>query len=264
MLELNPHQYESVTPLLANLPQAVLPHAICQGINPGRVFVDRRADPQQALIWSPVGYYFLAGELASQADLADIAQALGEIFIPASKAGGESSLILVASNLAWKEKLPVLLPGREVIEIYRRPFTLDLARFAALSDWRQRVPAGFRMQPLDATLAEGAGVLASWASLDDFLANGLGFALLEGEDIASICTSVFASRQRVEIDVHTREIYRRRGLALLTAAALIEACLHQGRQPNWECFWENEPSIYLAGRLGFSPLPDYPVYYWEE
>jgi hypothetical protein len=33
---------------------------------------------------------------------------------------------------------------------------------------------------------------------------------------------------------------------------------------NWECFWDNGPSSALAGKLGFSPLQDYPVYYWEE
>ena len=263
MLELTPPDFPLALPLLSRIPQAVLPHAICQGINPGRIFVDRRPDPHIALVWTTVGYFLLAGDPAA-ADLPALSHALTDIFVPASQAGGESGFILIPSENGWKEHLPALLPGREVIEIYRRPFACAPAHFAALGDWRGRIPPGFHLQALDAALAERAGVLASWASIDDFLARGLGFALLEGDEIASLCSSVFASREKVEIDVHTGENYRRRGMATITAAALIEACLQSGKQPNWECFWDNEPSTALAQHLGFTPLPDYPVYYWEE
>ena len=106
-------------------------------------------------------------------------------------------------------------------------------------------------------------VLASWASIDDFLSNGLGFAVLDGDQIASACTSVLASRQKMEIDVHTAEAYRGQGLATICASAFIDTCLQRGAQPNWECFWDNEASFHLALKLGFTPLSDYPVYYWE-
>ncbi|HSQ16099.1 MAG TPA: GNAT family N-acetyltransferase [Anaerolineales bacterium] len=263
MLELTPPDFPLALPLLSRIPQAVLPHAICQGINPGRVFVDQRPDPNIALAWTTVGYFLLAGDPAA-ADLPALSHALTDVFVPASQAGGESGFILIPSEDGWKEHLPALLPGREVIEIYRRPFAFDPVHFAASGNWRSRIPAGYRLQALDAALAEQAGVRASWASIEDFLAHGLGFALLDGDEIASLCSSVFASREKVEIDVHTGENYRRRGLATLTAAALIEACLQVGKQPNWECFWDNEPSTALAQPLGFTPLPDYPVYYWEE
>lgn len=265
MIELKTHEFAHIEPLLAGIQQKVLPYAICEGANPGRVFVDRPQNPQTALIWSPVGYYFLAGEPERAADLTAIYQALTEVFVPASQAGGETGFILITSTPAWKDHLPMLLPGREVIEIYRRPHTFDPAQFAAAQgDWRTRIPQGFRLQPVDAALAEQIGVLASWASLEDFLANGIGFVLLEGDEIASACTSVFASHKLVEIDVHTAEKYQRRGFAVLTTCALIEECLRRGKQPNWECFWDNEPSSALAGKLGFIPLPDYPVYFWEE
>jgi GNAT superfamily N-acetyltransferase len=148
--------------------------------------------------------------------------------------------------------------------LYRRPFTFDLARYAALGDWRVRLPTGFRLRPVDGGLAEKIGLPPTWTSIDDFLARGLGFALLAGDEIASVCLSVFACQASLEIDVHTAKNYRRRGLAVITAAAFIEACLLRGQLPNWECFWENEPSAGLAGKLGFTAQPDYPVYFWEE
>jgi RimJ/RimL family protein N-acetyltransferase len=264
MIELIPSEFSCVLPLLAGIHQAVLPYAICDGINPGRVFVDQRVNPRTTLIWTPVGYYFLAGEPAQARDLKEIGQVLTDIFVPASQASGETGFILIPSSAAWRGYLSTLLPGREFIEIYRRPHIFDLTQFTAQVDWQRRIPQGFRLQPVDATLAEQVGVLASWASIDDYLAYGLGFALLEGDEIASVCTSVFASSTGMEIDVHTAEKYRRRGLAVLVTSAFIETCLQRGKQPNWECFWDNEPSTALAGKLGFVPLPDYRVYFWEE
>jgi RimJ/RimL family protein N-acetyltransferase len=117
---------------------------------------------------------------------------------------------------------------------------------------------------VDKSLVENAGVLGSWASPDDFMAHGIGYALMDGERIASVCTSVFASSTHVEIDVHTEDEYRRRGFACMTASALIEECLWQGMQPNGECFWENQEYTALALKLGFEHLAYYPVYFWEE
>lgn len=264
MIELAPSDFARALPLLAGSQQKVLPYAICEGYNPGRVFVDRHDHPKTALIWTPVGYYFLAGDPARAHVIPEISQVLVEIFVPASQATGETDFILIASPQAWKEHLSRLLPERQVLEIYRRPFAFDAAQFAQLGPWRERIPPGFRLLAVDAALAERAGVLTSWASLDDFMTHGVGFALLEGDEIASLCTSVFASRERVEIDVHTSENFQRRGLALITTSALIEACLRSGKQPTWECFWDNAASTALAGKLGFCALPDYPVYFWEE
>ncbi len=263
MIEPTFSEFNTAIPLLSGIKQKVLPHAIAQGCSPGRIFVDTVETPRLALAWSAVGYYLLAGDPAVGHDFTEASRVLTEIFVPASQAGGENGFILVPSHEGWKEHLPHLLPGREVIEIYRRPFHFDAAQFALLGDWRERIPAGFHLQVMDAALAEKLGTLSTWSSLSAFLENGLGVVLLEGDQIASTCTSVFASRDLMEIDMHTQEPYRRRGLAVLTASAFIEECLRRGRQPNWECFWDNEPSTALALKLGFTAEPDYPVYYWE-
>lgn len=264
MIELQPNEFASVLPLFGGVQQKVLPAAICQEYCPGRIFVDRRDQTQLALVWSALGYYFIAGDPSLAHDLAEASRVLSEIFIPASQAGGESSLILVPAQAGWKAHLSTLLPGREVIEIYRRPFQFDLARFQMLPAWQERIPPGWQLKIMDAALTEITGTPPGWFSPEAFLAHGLGVALLSGDQIACQCTSVFASQETMEIDIHTDEPYQRRGLAALTASAFIEECLRRGKQPNWECFWENEASTALAKKLGFQAEPDYPVYYWEE
>ncbi len=237
---------------------------MCEGINPGKIYVDRLEHPRIAFLWTPVGYYFLAGHASHPSDLAGLAKTLSDVFIPISLAGGENGLILVPSPEVDPACIQALLNGRETVQIYRRPFAFDAGRYAQAKHELLPLPEGFEMQPVDAALAEQYGLPPSWATADDFIAHGTGFALMAGDEIASLCQSIFASRQKFEIDLHTRPEFRRRGLATLAACALIDDCLSQGRTPNYECFWDNQPSISLAGKLGFTPRPDYPVYYWEE
>ena len=264
MIELAPYEYASAIPLMSGIKQAVVPYAVCEGFNPGRVFVDRRENPQIALIWIGAGWFFLGGEPTQARDLASISRLLTGSCITTAQTQEEIGLILVTSTQAWKDYLPRLLPERKVIEIYRRTFSFDPARFAARGDWRSHIPPGFELQPICATTAEQTGVPACWASIDEFLAHGIGYILVEGNHIFSICKSAFTSREKIEIEIQTDEGCRRRGYATLTASALIEECLRRGKKPNWECFWDNEPSSTLAGKLGYKFIEDYPVYYWEE
>ncbi len=262
MIELEMPDFKIVVPLLKDIKQTVLPYAVCEGYNPGRVFVDDVNHPETVMIWTPVGYYFLVLNQVQVLD--ELSKLLTETFIPASKAIGETGFILVASLDDWQEKTSALLGNREIIEIFRRPFSFNADKFTARGNWRAQIPDGFQLKRVNESLAEKAGVLGSWASPDDFMAHGIGYALMDGDRIASLCTSVFASSTHVEIDVHTEAEYRRRGFASITASALVEECLQKGKQPNWECFWENEESTALALKLGFEQLPDYPVYFWEE
>lgn len=262
MLELKPENYKNVLPLFENFKQAVLPHSVCEGFNVGRVFANDEQHPHSACIWTPVGYYLLV--LGHGQNPEDVSKLLTETFVPESKSMGETGFILIAEFDDWEEKTSALLGSREVIEIFRRPFALNVEKFHARGNWRERIPSGFELKRVDESLAAQANLPPSWKSPTDFTSNGMGFALMDGEKIVSLSASVFASSARVEIDIHTEEEYRRRGFASITASALIEECLQKGKQPNWECFWENEESTALALKLGFDQLPDYPVYFWEE
>jgi len=259
LTELQPDQFSQISSLLAALPQTVLPSAICQRHNPGRVFVDNPLSPQRALLWTSVGYFFLCGEpIHDPATSQALSACLTETMIPASQERGS---ILITSP-GWETMIDRLLPGRNLIRIFRRPFCLNSQAFASLT--LPPLPPGFNLVPMDAGLARGSILAATWGSAEAFARRGFGYALLHDGEIASSCAAVFASHNAVEIDIQTAEPYRRRGLALITAAAFLNECNRRGLRPNWECFWDNLPSAALAARLGFQPLPDFPVTYWEE
>ena len=242
----------------------MIPFAIYQGHNPGRILIDQKENPQIVMMWTTVGYYFLFGEPSSMGDSQSISQILTDVFIPASQAMGENGFILIPSSPAWKSIIPTLLPGRKVIEIYRKPFVFNLESFQNKRNEVSQISPGFHIQTIDQLTAENIGVLSSWSSIDAFLTNGIGFMILKGEELVSTCFSIFSSSKKVEIDVHTNEKYRRKGLAKFICSLFIEKCIELNKIPNWECFWDNEPSLNMADKLGFVSQDAYPVFYWEE
>lgn len=263
MHEITSDHFASIIPLLSGIQQAVLPAAVCEGSNPGRIFVDDPQNPAVALIWTPVGYYFLAGDPRAAGGPPAISRCLLEEMIPASQMMGERGFVLITSP-GWEDQLEQLLPGRTLFHIFRRTFTLDPGAFLQAAGRLPELPREFTLARMDEALAERLGLPPSWRSPREFVQEGLGFAILSGEQIVSSCTSVFACRRGLEMDVNTAEEFRGRGLASIVAAAFIRECLRQGRAPNWECFWENEPSTQLALKLGYQIKEDYPVTYWEE
>lgn len=257
MQEIAANQFHSVIPLLAATDwQPVAPQVVCDGANPGRVFVDQTGLPASALVWLSCGYLYLYGQPPANADwiLPDLMNA---IFVPAWAEAGEDGLVLAPLSAGWQAVLEGFLAGKRYARVYRRAFRLERRRFVP-----SVAPQGFRVQRLDAGLVERLGGMGTWRSTPEFLANGFGFCVLHGDEIAAHCATVFASRTRVEIDVKTDERFRQRGLARAAASALISACLEEGREPNWECFWNNEPSNALAASLGFEKCADHPAFYW--
>ena len=171
---------------------------------------------------------------------------------------GEADILLTLIPGTWEPLLDAILPTPRVIKIFRRSFDLNMKKFQVMADWEDRIPPGMSIERIDGTLADRleGDISATWRSVDDFCANGFGYCLLDGDDIVSACISAFIARGEVEIGVHTVETFRRRGYASLTASALIQHCLDNALVPNWECFWDNAPSVALAHKLGFEVNDD--------
>lgn len=95
---------------------------------------------------------------------------------------------------------------------------------------------------------------------DHFLREGIGFAVLEGDEPLALAFSAFLTSSQLEIGIETKEGYRGRGLATLACAALIDDCLARGLEPVWACRLENTSSHRLAQALGFEPTLHLPYF----
>jgi RimJ/RimL family protein N-acetyltransferase len=255
-VELQPAEFSRVLPLMQSIRHGVPPKAVIAGNCPGRIFADDAEHPAAAFVWTRFGYFYLVGDAGRVDFIHALRDLLRDTLIPDSVRLGERGFILYPFEEAWGAQVRTLLEGRAPFKIFRRTFDFHPDRFAALPDWRARIPDGFTLRRIDADLIAQVGgvpfpVDVFWNSMEDFLARGFGFCLLRGSEVVSTCFAPFVVDGMAEVDIHTAEAYRGRGFAALTASAFVEHTLAGGLRPNWECFWDNTPSYRLAEKLGF-------------
>ena len=269
MIELTGEHFPILTPLLADLGPSVLLRAVLEGFNPGWVFADDPSAPASALIGLPCGCFFGLGRPPRPEDLPALAATLRDGLVARSLAAGNSGFLFAFGSAEWPACLPDLLPGRTPLRIFRRAFDFSPSLFTSLEPLLDPLPPGLHLERIDARALAAfpdlrREVSGSWRTEQDFLRDGLGVFIAVGGELLSYCLSPFACRDALEISVATAPGFRRKGLARQVAAAFLRFCLDAGRRPNWECFWDNLPSVSLALSLGFSADQDRPVYYWEE
>ncbi len=87
---------------------------------------------------------------------------------------------------------------------------------------------------------------------------GLGVTVLkDGEPIAG-ASSYSGYLNGIEIEIVTKEEYRRQGLASVCGAKLILECLERGLYPSWDA--QNKWSAALAEKLGYHYDGEYTAY----
>jgi len=156
---------------------------------------------------------------------------------------------------AWRAFLEAEFAGRirriDFVELSAA--SLDAGRLEALS---RALPKGFTLAGLDAQLAEALirdlgkhWLLDSYASMDDFLARGIGYVVLcEGRVVASAASAV-SSSQAIDIDIEVAPAHRRKGLGGAIGAALALECVRRDIEPLWLA--SNDISVRLARKLGY-------------
>jgi RimJ/RimL family protein N-acetyltransferase len=227
------------------------------------------------MVWDHVeGSFYLAGAAENE----PFNQTLNECIRGEIRREAQSTLphlsefTLYCDPRIWQGQIDLLL--RETEPMSHRRLRLTLAQLQV--DWRSRVPAGYAMRRIDeAILRSGLKnvevmrewLLGTWRSDADFLGSDIGFCLLHGEEIAGWCASEFTCRptpgsgKACEVGIYTAEAHRRHGVATLTAAATIEACLGTGiERIGWHCWERNVASAATARRVGFKLSAEYVVY----
>ena len=259
-------QYERVRPLFAELRYNLVVDSILDGHTPAWVYADDAAQPHTAWLWNRMDAMLLAGDAGNKDTSRSLAALIHHRVIPDARQRYIPALSLHYHPAAWQQQVDVILAGLGPEQAPRRYYRFDRLRV----DWRPRLPPGAEMRPIDGELL-AAGHLANvdslrgwvfsfWPTPGDLVRSGLGRCLVQGEEILSWCLTVYASGRERELGVATVPAHRGLGLATLTAAACIEACLERGFRPHWHCWEENEASIALAGKLGFVEPVRYDVF----
>jgi hypothetical protein len=123
------------------------------------------------------------------------------------------------------------------------------------------VPSNRQVRRIDGALLQRCewrdGMLSAFGSVENFLANGAGVCVMDGEAICSEAYAVFLGAGKFEIGIVTNERYRKQGNAYLACKALLETIEPLGYPPYWSYFGNNVGSAATAIKLGFGAQRDY-------
>jgi GNAT superfamily N-acetyltransferase len=146
--------------------------------------------------------------------------------------------------------------------IKNEPDVFDTKRLAAFT---RSMPIGFSLRPFDAKLCAQSrrerwskDFCALFDSDEDFLARGLGMAVVFDGQIVSGASSYCIFDGGIEIEIDTKPEFRERGFATACGAALILECLERGLYPSWDAY--DLRSVSLAEKLGYHMDHPYLVY----
>ena len=184
--------------------------------------------------------------------------------------GGENApKLLVPGNADWSDLIEKTF-GNRLLKTRRyrilkggEQFNLD-----KLNANTKNLPKGMEIVPIGKDLYEkvqkeawSADFVAQFGSFESFEEMGIGFvALLDGVPVAG-ASSYSRYRDGIEIEVDTREDYRRKGLATACASRLILECLDRGLYPSWDA--ASEISAQFAEKLGYSRGEPYDCYFMQ-
>jgi GNAT superfamily N-acetyltransferase len=100
-------------------------------------------------------------------------------------------------------------------------------------------------------------------SVDTFRKKGFGFcALHDGKIAATVSNGGVSYKNEFELDIETHPDHRRKGLAIVLAAFMIEYSLENGLDPRWDA--QNDLSVDLALKLGYTDPKKYEILIYIE
>ncbi|HBI85736.1 MAG TPA: hypothetical protein DDX71_05550 [Ruminococcus sp.] len=235
MREIPAAQFREMLPqVCAAAGDAVYPAAVAAGVQSGRMFAGNSA----VLIWHFCGFAYISGN-------------------------PDATFLADAAHLMQHSARRMLLitDDAEVISFFAQKRAFSMSKrlyFRAASAPEIPAPAGFTLRRIDAALfprVQGRIVPAfSWETAEQFLANGFGWCLMDGETVAATAFSAAVAADAADIGIETAEAYRRKGLAKAAAAAVMREAVSRGKMPVWACHEANIGSQKTAQALGFQHI----------
>lgn len=249
MRELDPQQRQELQGLFVDYPYL---HGLVCGILSGefgQAFADRDVGSMVGML-SDDGFIFFAGDAGSASAAQMIASCRpGDLLVPATDPWRTAIREVWRDRLTIKQRVAFTQPDswnriklRKLISDLPSTMTLkqimpvDVARFAALAK---------SLVELDSLSGEAS------------MGNGIGFGVEYNEAFLSGCAG-WPAGGMVELEIQTHPNHRRRGLATVAAAALVDYCLAHDLTPCWDA--ANDMSVGLALKLGFVNPTRYEAY----
>jgi len=216
----------------------------------GKVYVCDSNNPEAAFL--QIGFIFLGGDPSSDQvpHLIDVLPVGPQVIVP----DGDWATILTE------------IFGDNVKRIQRYGFSHEHLNIDHLRALKENLPSGYILERIDLDTARtipralAPAIPFYFGSPEKFIENGFGFCIKHKGDVVSTAMTAMPFEKEFEIEVDTMNSpeYRRKGLATVASAALIEHALSMNLIPIWDA--ANEASKALALKLGYSDLTPYDAF----
>ncbi len=101
-------------------------------------------------------------------------------------------------------------------------------------------------------------LVSQYQDYDTYKQLGIGAAILKDGVLVAGASSYSRYQDGIEIEIDTKEEFRRKGLASVCGAKLILECLERNLYPSWDA--QNKWSVALAEKLGYHFSHEYAAY----
>lgn len=180
--------------------------------------------------------------------------------------GGREFMIMVPQSGGWEELIEEHFQEKaKKVTRYAIKKEPDVFDRAALEEAAAGLPEGYTLKMMGEELFRKCGEIpwcrdwvAQYDTYESYRRYGLGAVILKDGEPVSGASSYSGYRGGIEIEIDTRQDYRRKGLACVCGAKLILECLNRGWYPSWDA--QNKWSVALAEKLGYHFDHEYTAY----
>ena len=225
---------------------------VLEGSYKGRVFVDDLYHPQSAFITQGGMWWFLAGN----AHNSSFNQALNTALFNRTMSGERGwGGMLVCHPADWDTQISLIFAPHIPITTQRLHYTCQELH----ADWRAQMPDDIEIRFVDQSLIEdgievhgtAADILNARQQAMEPDREAIGYVAIHNREIVASSVINCIVKKGGDIGLFTNPEHRRRNLAYLTSAAVIEYALaHELEIVHWNCESFNTGSIRTAEKLG--------------
>lgn len=175
-------------------------------------------------------------------------------------------VIMVPQNEEWSRLIEENYPqNSKKTERYAIKKEADVFDYDKLQQFVDALDKDYEIKIIDKTVYEqckqarwSADFIVNYPTYEQYQRLGLGFCIFHHNEIVAGVSSYTSYKEGIEIEIDTREDYRRKGLATICTARLILECRDRKLYPSWDA--QNMWSVHLAEKLGYHYSHTYRVY----
>ena len=244
-------------------------NAIVEGMNPGRIFVDDAESPASGLIWlgNNDGFLFIGNERNERFNTA-INHFIDTVITPEARKVGLSWFEAIGNHEKWNGAIKELFAARNLGSWNQKVYTMQKEDYSEKD--HVAIEEGYSIIRMSESLLKDtsiknieflqAKIAEFWSSPEMFFQKGIGCCAIYGDEIVSVCFSIFVVDHIHCINIETLKEHQGKKLAQQAAKAFVKECLENDQIPYWDCMESNKPSVAVAEKLGFQNVFNYIGY----